>query len=377
MCFDRPIFAVMNIVININPLLKTANADEINLIKDRFRQLMMDHPLHHFFVLSADKNESLAASKNCVVLNVPNYSNRLFQSIWYDYRLPAILKKVNTSMFINMEAVCSFRTTVPQCLVLQDFSIVPDSYRAQKKIAVHFEKAAQIITTAQCFKNNICTQYQIEEEKVEVIYNSAGNLFMQLEEPEKENCKSNYASGKEYFLFTGELTEANNLTNLLKAFSFFKKRQKSNMLLLIAATNYSPGNLFEKSLQTYKYRHEVNVLPALTSAELATVTAAAYAFVWAPLQGSSYIPVMNALQCGVPVIVSNSLVMHEVCDDAALFAETGVYENIADKMMLIFKDEALRNDLVRKSILSAANFQAEDANNLLWQTIEKCATAND
>jgi glycosyltransferase involved in cell wall biosynthesis len=373
----RPIFAVMNIVININPIKKAAAFDEVHFIMDRFKQLITDHLQHHFFLLTADKNETLTSLKNSSLINVPYYSNRFLQSMWYDYRLPAILKKVKASLFVNMEAVCSFRTNVPQCLVLPHFSVVPDSYRSQKKIAVHFDKASQIITSAQCFKNNICTQYQIDKEKVQVIYNNAENNFKPLDQSEKETCKNKYADGKEYFLFTGELTGDNNLTNLLKAFSFFKKRQQSNMLLLIAAMNYSAGNSFETSLKTYKYRNEVKVLPGLTARDLAIVTATAYSFVYATLPGTSYVSVLNAMLCRVPVIVSNSLLMNEICDDAALFTEPAVFENIADKMMLVFKDETLRNILVEKCQLKASNFDAAGANSLLWQSIEKCAALND
>jgi glycosyltransferase involved in cell wall biosynthesis len=148
------------------------------------------------------------------------------------------------------------------------------------------------------------------------------------------------------------------------------------MLLLIAATNYSTGNLFEKSLQTYKYRNEVKILPNLTGTDLAILTATAYSFVFTTLESTSYLSVINAMQCGVPVILSNSLLMNEICDDAALFSEPAVFENIADKMMLIFKDETLRNVLVEKCKSKAANFDAAEANNLLWQHLEKCAALN-
>jgi glycosyltransferase involved in cell wall biosynthesis len=371
------IFAVMNVVININLAQKAIPYDEVEWMMNRIRQLVIDHPQHRFFLLAANKNEPFTSLKNATVINVLHYNNVFLQSMWYAYRLPVILKKVNASIFVNTEAICSFKTSVPQCLLLPYLPGVGNSYRLQKKNATYYYKAAQIVTTTQHFKNNICAHYKVDEEKVRVIYNSTDGHFIPLDELGKNNCKNNYAEGKEYFLFTGELTAASNLTNLLKAFSFFKKRQKSNMLLLIAATNYSAGSLFEKSLQTYKYKNEVIVLPNLDSAELATITASAYAFVYTPVQDSCYTAVINAMQCEVPVIVSNSLVMHEVCDDAALFTEPAVFENIADKMMLVFKDETLRNTLVTKSRTRAANFGADEGTDSLWQTIEKCVTLKD
>ena len=149
------------------------------------------------------------------------------------------------------------------------------------------------------------------------------------------------------------------------------------MQLLIAAINYLPANLFEKSLQTYKYRNDVKLLPNLNKDELVKITAAAYVFVYATFKTAPYLSVLQAMQCGIPVIVSNTLLMNEICEDAALFTNPAVFENIADKMMLVFKDETLRNDLIAKGKLQAARFNYSAAGDLFWQSIEKCAAEND
>ena len=149
------------------------------------------------------------------------------------------------------------------------------------------------------------------------------------------------------------------------------------MQLLIVANNYLPGSLFEKSLQSYKYRNEVKLLPNLPEDELVKIIAAAYVSVYATFKTASYRSVVQAMQCGVPVIVSNTLLMNEICKDVALFTDPAVFKNIADKMMLAFKDETLRNDLVAKGKLRAASFNVSAANDLLWQCIEKNAAKND
>jgi glycosyltransferase involved in cell wall biosynthesis len=59
--------------------------------------------------------------------------------------------------------------------------------------------------------------------------------------------------GNEYFIYSGEIGTHKNLLNLLKAFSAFKKRQKSNMQLLIAGKCLD-GNtkIFLKALRLFK-----------------------------------------------------------------------------------------------------------------------------
>ena len=68
--------------------------------------------------------------------------------------------------------------------------------------------------------------------KLHVINPGIDEIFKPLDWEEKEIIREKYAEGKAYFLFSGDINRRSNLINLLKAFSFFKKRQKSNMMLL-------------------------------------------------------------------------------------------------------------------------------------------------
>ncbi len=61
--------------------------------------------------------------------------------------------------------------------------------------------------------------------------------------------------------------------------------------------------------------------------------------------------------------------MHEVAGDAALLINPSEYTDIAEKMMLLYKDESLRNSLVEKGKKIAAQNTLEIAADLLWKAI--------
>ncbi len=367
----------MNVVININSLQENGHTDKEYFIKCVFSPMIFAHPKDHFFIISCSKNESLIAFKNTTLLQSKKQHNNLSEALWYNYRLPFILRKVKADIFINMGAICSLKTNIPQCLVLQNPYVLNNQSPYLKKALVYLNKASTIIAGSQFLANSLCGEYKISEEKVRVIYAAVTAKFSPLLQPEKENYKEKYAEGKEYFLFTGELTVDNNLINLLKAFSFFKKRQKSNMLLIIVATNFVAGSAFEKSLQTYKYRTDVKLIPDPGEDELAVIIAAAYSMVYPTLGDTSYIPILQAMQSGVPVITSDILLMHEICNNAALFINPEVFEHIADKMMQLFKDEQLRNELIDKGIQQAAALKVLPPNDVWWNCIEKSALQKD
>ena len=362
----------MNVVINTRPLTKHPQICQSNFIKKCLLKIIHTNPEHSFFFIAdgiADKG--LVSKNSSIIAAAPKSANSLLWKIWYSYKLPSLLKKYKADVFVNIDSICSLKTNVPQCLVVPNLSMPGDSSFYKKNTAAFFKKVSLIITFSQFVKNEICKTYKVATEKVEVIYTGAYDFF--LPDNEKENIKERYTEGKEYFLFTGEINTANNLVNLLKAFSFFKKRQKSNMQLIIATTTISPNNAFIKSLNSYKYRNDVKLMVDMQEEELVKIIATAYAFVYATEQNGFYVPLLQAMQCGIPVIVSNTLLMNEICGDAALFTDPTIFENIADKMMLVFKDENRRNELIIKGKKQAAQFPLTLTNQSLWRSIVKCA----
>lgn len=365
----------MNVAINISSVSKHIPFEQSNFVFDNILNIITTHPEHTFFLISnATTDPFLTAPNFSIIATTPKKGNMLFWKIWYTYTLPAILKKYKADVFVNLDCICSLKTTIPQCLLLPDISFVQHLSIFKKNVPASFKKAAMIITFSEFAKNTICKEYnKTPPEKVEVIYTGANATFSPVDWKEKEKIKGKYTEGKEYFLFTGEISAENNLVNLLKAFSFFKKRQKSNMQLIIAAKTNTINNAFKESLKTYKYRKEVKIITDLKEDELAAITAGAYVFVYPVQQTGFYTPVLQAMQCGVPVIVSNALMLVEICGEAALFTDPIVFENIADKMMLLFKDENKRNELIDLGKQQAAMFTMSTTNQLFWQNIVKCA----
>ncbi len=364
-------------VINISSVSKFSFFEKRSFVSDYILNIVSTHPEHSFFFISDGTENIILTAPNCsIIYDSHKQVNILFWKIWYRYKLPTLLKKYKANVFINLDSICSLKTTIPQCLLLPDISFVQHLSLFKKSVTASLSKAAMIITFSQSAKNDICAQYyKTPPEKIKVMYTGLDTRFLAVEWEEKERTREKYTEAKEYFLYPGEITIENNLINLLKAFSFFKKRQKSNMQLIIATKNIATNNAFIESLKTYKYRNEVKIITQLSDQELIAITAAAYALVVTTQQNGSYASIVQAMHCGVPVIVNNSVLMTEICGEAALFTDALIFENIADKMMLVFKDENKRNQLITSGKKQAALFTLTETRQLFWQNIVKCANA--
>jgi len=239
-----------------------------------------------------------------------------------------------------------------------------------KRYTTKFLAKARAIATHSAFsKTAIAEQYKIDGQSIHVIPKTVAGIFQPIDRKEKEKIKEKYAEGKEYFLFTGNLVSRNNLLNLLKAFSFFKKRQKSNMLLLMAGDQAGNDEAFITGLKTFKFRDEVKLLGPLSQKELAGVTAAAYAFVYPVLFEDFALRALEAMQCEVPVITTDAAAFTQLCADAALYANPHDFNDIADKMMTLFKDEQKRKQLIDAGKQRVREFDHGNRSDLMWQLI--------
>jgi glycosyltransferase involved in cell wall biosynthesis len=312
--------------------------------------LSKKNPKHQFiYIFDKPYDSSFVFTENITpIIAGPKTSNSLSLQYWLNYKIPTLLRKHKADVFLSMEGICSLRTKTPQCLLISDLSFLQASQHIKKSqtrfykkyTAVFLAKAKTIATVSAHLKKTITDTYKITAENIAVVYPGIDEIFKPLDWEAQEIIKEKYTDGKAYFL-----CDANsNLINLLKAFSFFKKRQKSNMQLLITGKT---DEAFKKEFNSYKLRNEVKLLEGIHKMELAKITASAYAMVHPVLYDDIALPALQALQCNVPLVTSNSGSLSSVFGGAALYFNPENFEDIAQKMMLVFKDEDKAKQLIK------------------------------
>lgn len=371
----------MIIAVNTRFLQKDYPEEYGYFLHETFSRITKNHPEHEFiFIFDQPCDQRFIYGANVKpVITGPSAGHPLLWKYWYDLKVPAVLKKYKADVFVSGNGVCSLPTNVPQCLVVHDLDFLhsPSSF---KKTHVHFykkylpkflSKAASIATVSVFSKKDIIDQYKINPADIDVVFKGVSEFFKPVTEDEKTATKKTYTDGKEYFIYSGGIHPGKNLINLLKAFSVFKKRQQTNMKLVLAGRVARNYNSFTQSLQSYKFRNDVVMTGSLDEAELVKLLGSAYGLVYPSLYESFGVPVLEAMRCAVPVITSVNSAMEEITKEAALYADAGSHTDIADKMMLLYKDENLRKNLVQKGVEAAHKYNWDKTADLLWQCIVK------
>lgn len=375
----------MVIAVNTRALLTDKLEGYGYYIDELFSRIVKNHPEHEFYFFfdrPFDEKFIYASNVHPVIIK-PKARFPLAWTLWYNWMVPIYLKRIKADVFVSADGFCSLTTNVPQCLVVHDLAFLhyPQFISKahlnyyQKNTKRYISKAKVVVTVSAYSKQDIVQQIQVPANKLHVVGNAANAIFRPIGFEESETIKAKYTDGAEFFLYTGSIHPRKNLINLLKAFSKFKKRLRSNMKLVIAGRLAWKTDAFTKLLSTFKFRQDVVLTGYIERKELALLTASAYAMVYPSYFEGFAVPPLEALQCGVPAIVSNTSAMPEVGADAYLYVNPESVEDIAEKMMLIYKDEALRSRLISngKERVKLYNWDVEAEK--MWNCIQLAATA--
>lgn len=147
-----------------------------------------------------------------------------------------------------------------------------------------------------------------------------------------------------YFLFVGTLQPRKNIDRVLDAWLALPAAVRKERQLVIVGAQGARSEQLARRLQAAAANGEnVAWLSGLASAAaLREVYAGAGVFVFPSLYEGFGIPVVEAFASGVPVVASNASSLPEVSQGAALEVDPFDTGAIADAMLALVRDEALR-----------------------------------
>ena len=363
----------MKIAINI-PFYLLGSLDsgkEFNI--ELIKKIAISEPSHEFIIMQSGELiqiNNLPGNISVLPIDGPG-KNSIQWKLFYDYKIPSILKKNDVDLFLATDGICSLRTKIPQILFIQDLSFLffpglfPSLMAAffKRNTGKFLNKAFQIMTPSYFIKSQIISKYKTDPSKIQTLAQSPNPEFRIISWEEKEAVRQKYTEGKEFFLFAGTIHPANNLKQLLQAFSLFKKRQKTNTMLLIVGERGRLHEEFLESFKHYKLKNEVRIIEDLPAEELPLVMGTANAFVDPSLYNGFGISVVKAMQSGVPVLASSKSAIPETAGDAAIFFDPENVNDLASQMMNIYKNENLRIEMVNKGLQKAKQFSINESAN--------------
>ena len=306
---------------------------------------------------------------------VPTYCSRM--SPVADLKFFNMLKRDNISMYHSMHSWLPWFVprNIKTIVTIHDlFALTdPDFFKKYKPfqgmvrvyfahaIAQSLRRADTIITVSNYSGMEIAKLFPFCEKKMEVVYNACG---IDVEKISKQNEQKGIMQGK-YVLYVGNCRSYKNVDTLIKGFSIFLETCRNADIRLIIAGNDDYAGVIETTKEL-NINNDVIFLTNPSDDEIANLYSHACAFIFPSKYEGFGIPVLEAMQFGVPVIISDAEALTEVAGDAAIVFKRNSPAELATLIERVLGDKMLREFLVDKGYERAKKFSWElSARNLI------------
>ncbi len=371
----------MKIVVNTRLLIEN-KLDGIGWFTyETLKRITKNHPEHDFYFLFDRKysNKFIFSDNITPIIIKPPARHPFLWFLWFEVSVKRILKKLNADFFISPDGYLSLSSKTKQIPVIHDINFVhrpQDLPLLTRKYYNYFfpkfaKKAYKIATVSQYSKKDIEKEYNIQKDKTKVVYNGCNEIYIPVSENVKILTKQKYSEGKNYFIFIGTLHPRKNIARLFKAFEMFKEKSNSDFKLLIVGTKMFLTKDIEQAYSFSKFKNDIIFTGRLSSYDLHHVLASSFAMTFIPVFEGFGIPLIEAMNCDIPVISSNTTSLPEVAGSAAIFVNPNSTKEIKDAMIKITEDEILRKNLIEKGRVQKTIFSWDKTAEKLWNIIEE------
>jgi glycosyltransferase involved in cell wall biosynthesis len=371
----------LEIVVNTRLLIKDKLEGIGQFSYETLKIITTNNPtVHFYFLFDRDFDEEFIFSDNITPIVLSPKARHPFLFIWwFEVEVASILNKIKPSLFLSPDGYLSLRANCKQLPVIHDINFehfkgnLP--WLVQKYYTYFFprfaKKASRIATVSEFSKDDISTTYKIEKNKIDVVYNGVAKHFHPISEEEKFVVKQKLTKNKNYFFYIGSLHPRKNILNLIKAFEIFKENTNSDFMLVLAGEKYFWNAEMKEFLNKNIIKENVIFTGRINDQDVSNFLAASYSLVYVPFFEGFGIPIIEAFNCHVPVITSNTSSMPEVANGAALLANPHDIYSIAAAMENLFLNESTRESLIERGKIRARDFSSKKTAELLWNSIIK------
>ena len=297
----------------------------------------------------------------------PNTEIIIFPSSWkWHWNTTKYVRKDRPDYYLSPTSFIVpylLRTSVPCLLVIHDLIAFRWGKHSWKARILEFgflkrasKSAAHIFAISESTKRDFLAKFRrVNIHKVSVVY--AG--------PHTEEPTLNHPDGKT-ILCIGTLCPRKNQLRLIQAYARLPENLRANyQLILVGGRGWSDQKTIDLARKTEGVDWRGYVSGDAYDKFLSTCTVFAYPSLY---EGFG-LPVLDALQRGVPVLTSGRGSLPEVTGDAAVLVEPRSIHSITEGLEKILSNEKLREELKEKGLRQAQKFSWEKTADRILQTI--------
>jgi len=168
-----------------------------------------------------------------------------------------------------------------------------------------------------------------------------------------------------YILSLCTLEPRKNINKAIRAFANMITQEKISdlNLVLVGPKGWDYEQIFDEIKILKNIKDRIIITGFVADEDLAAIYSDALLFIYPSYYEGFGLPPLEAMQCGVPVVTSNTSSLPEVVGDAGIMVGPDDIDALSDSMLSIYKNETLQKSMAEASLIQAQKFSWERCGN--------------
>ncbi|MCF8225280.1 MAG: glycosyltransferase family 4 protein [Bacteroidales bacterium] len=298
---------------------------------------------------------------------------------WRTFGLTKSLERDNIQLYHGLSnelPVGINKTEIKSIVTIHDliFMRLPKLYHPidrriyYNKVKNAVRTADRIIAISKQTREDLIELFGTDESRIHVVYQGCNPWFYERTSREKKlEIRQKYQLPERYLLYVGTIEERKALLTIIRA--VHKGNINIPLVVVGKKTNYykKVGEYIENNhVDNIKFYHHIE------NADLPAVYQQAEIFIYPSKYEGFGIPVLEALNSGIPVITTKGGCLEETAGEGGMLIDPGNVEQLILAIGNIMNDNSLREDLVKKGKEHAKKFREEHTIPQLYAIYKDC-----
>jgi glycosyltransferase involved in cell wall biosynthesis len=304
---------------------------------------------------------------------------RYSRSYWRSFRLIHQLSKDAVDIYHGLSNELPYgvhRTAIKSIITIHDLIFLEhpelykplDRYVYKKKVEYGARVADKIIAVSEQTKQDIIRFLNVDESRIRVVFQGCNRQFYKrVSEESLQHARHRFDLPAEYLLYVGTIEERKNLLKIIEAMNL----GGIDFPLVVVGKKTSYYNQVKNYIEKNEMQN-IQFLDQVQSSDLPAIYQGSRGFIYPSSYEGFGIPILEALNSGVPVITTAGGCLEETSGNGGILIDPENQDEMIHAIHQVLEDSALRDRLIREGGVHALRYREEQTIPALYNAYLEC-----
>ncbi len=296
------------------------------------------------------------------------FFSRTFKSYWRTVRLSKKIRQYNLDIFHGLSGELPYnahkKSDTKLIVTVHDliFLRFPELYHTVDR-KIYYQKAKYaceiadtIIAVSEQTKTDIINFLNIDDQKIEVVYQGCNKIFRQETDTAKKiETAQKYRLPEHFILNVGTIEKRKNTLSVLKALKYGDI--KTHFVIIGKRTEYQDE--LEKFAEENNLSNKLLILNDVPTEDLPAIYQQAELFIYPSVFEGFGIPIIEALNSKIPVITTKGGVFSETGGLSSVYIDPQNHKQMSEAVKTILNDKKVRKEMITEGYRFVQKFNED------------------